>query len=92
MLINLYNPNNEEQQVSVIANLLQAIELIDSNHGYEVILGGDFNFIFDIKTGSDGGGKPKLMLSSIAGYQVQRFSWYLATKASEKKTVHFSSS
>ena len=49
LLINLYNPNNEEEQVSVIANLFQAIELIDSNHGYEVILGGDFNFIFEIK-------------------------------------------
>ena len=66
LLTNLYNPNNEEEQVSVIANLLQAIELIDSNHGYEVILGGDFNVIFDIKTDSDGGGKPKLKLSSIA--------------------------
>ena len=66
LLINLYNLNNEEEQVSVIAKLLQAIQLINSNHGYEVILGGDFNFIFDIKTDSDGGGKPKLKLSSIA--------------------------
>ena len=66
LLINLYNTNNEEEQVSVIANLLQAIELIDSNHGYEVILRGDFNFIFDVKTDSDGGSKPKLKLSSIA--------------------------
>ena len=48
LLINLYNSNNEEEQVSVTASHLKAIELIDINHGYEVILGGDFNFIFDI--------------------------------------------
>ena len=66
LLINLYNHNNEEEQVSVIASLFQAIELIDINHGYEVILGGDFDFIFDIKIDSDGRGKPKLKRNSIA--------------------------
>ena len=39
-IINLYNPNIESEQVKVIENLEKLINSIDSDHDYQIILGG----------------------------------------------------
>ena len=64
LIINLYNPNTESEQVRVIEDLEKLIDTIDSDHAYQMILGGDFNFIFDVNLDSNGGNS-KLKLSSI---------------------------
>ena len=65
LLINLYNANLEDEQVRVLNDLNR---LIDDHHEYEIIFGGDFNFIWDAELDSDGG-NPKLKYSSIAALQ-----------------------
>ena len=68
LLINLYNANLEDEQVKVLNDLNRLIDDIDDNHEYEIIFGGDFNFIWDAELDSDGG-NPKLKYSSIAALQ-----------------------
>ena len=45
LIINLYNPNMESEQVKVIEDLEKLINSIDSDHEYQIILGG-FQFHF----------------------------------------------
>ena len=40
LIINLYNPNIESEQVKVVEDLEKLINSIDSDHDYQVILGG----------------------------------------------------
>ena len=40
LIINLYNPNIESEQVKVIEDLGKLINSIDSDHDYQIILGG----------------------------------------------------
>ena len=67
ILANLYNPNKEPQQIEVMDNFISIIKSIDRDHECEIVLGGDFNFIFNTELESDGG-NPKLKLSSIATF------------------------
>ena len=67
LLANLYNPNKEPQQIEVMDNFISIIKSIDKDHECEIVLGGDFNFIFNTELESDGG-NPKLKLSSIATF------------------------
>ena len=71
LLVSIYNANNETEQVSVIESIRSTIDTLDPDHSYNVVLGGDFNFIQDTVLDSDGG-KPSLKTSSIAAsVQVQ---------------------
>ena len=71
LLVNIYNANDETEQVSVIESIRSTIDTLDPDHSYNVVLGGDFNFIQDTFLDSDGG-KPSLKTSSIAvSVQVQ---------------------
>ena len=67
LLANLYNPNKEPQQMEVMDNFISIIKSIDKDHECEIVLGGDFNFIFNTELESDGG-NPKLKLSSIVTF------------------------
>ena len=40
LIINLYNPNIESEQVKVIEDLEKMMNSIDSDHDYRTILGG----------------------------------------------------
>ena len=64
LLVNLYNSNNGNEQVQIIEKVTLAIENIDPNHSYNVVMGGNFNFIQDTVYDSDGG-SPTLKMSSI---------------------------
>ena len=71
LLVSIYNANNETEQVSVIESIRSTIDTLDPDHNYNVVQGGDFNFIQDTVLHSDGG-KPSLKTSSIAApVQVQ---------------------
>ena len=65
LLANLYNSNKEPQQIEVLDNLISVIRTIHKDHECDIVLGGDFNFIFNTDLESDEG-NPKLKLSSIA--------------------------
>ena len=64
LLVSIYN---ETEQVSVIESIKSTISTLDPEHGYNVVLGGDFSFIKDTVLDSDGG-KPSLKASSIATF------------------------
>ena len=68
LLINLYNANLEDEQVKVLNDLNRLIDDIDDHHEYEIIFGGDFDFIRDAELDSDRG-NPTLKYSSIAALQ-----------------------
>ena len=55
LVINLYNSNNEGEQVKILKRISEVIESIDPDHTSTIIMGGDFNFIQDINLDSDGG-------------------------------------
>ena len=65
LLVYLYNPNNEPEQVQTIEKVKLGIDQLDPDHDCNIILGGDFNFIQDPAYDADGG-SPTLKLSSIA--------------------------
>ena len=65
LLISIYNANNETEQVSVIESIRSTIDTLDPDHSYDVVQGGDVNFIQDTVLDSDGG-KPSLKTSSVA--------------------------
>ena len=70
-LVSIYNANNETEQVSVIESIRSTIDALDPDHSYNIVLGGDFNFIQDTVLDSDGR-KSSLKTSSIAAsVQVQ---------------------
>ena len=48
-------------------NFISVIKSIDKDHECDIVLGGDFNFIFNTDLESEGG-NPKLKLSSIATF------------------------
>ena len=55
ILINLYNANTENDQLSVLATLNTLLENHDLDGDCHPIFGGDFNLIFDILLDADGG-------------------------------------
>ena len=64
LLINLYNANQESNQVKVISVLLELLGMIDIDPDSKIIFGGDTNIIFDILLESDGG-HPSLKTMSL---------------------------
>ena len=65
LLVNLYNPNNENEQVKTMEKVKQGIDHLDPSHDYDTVIGGDFNFIQDPVYDADGG-SPRLKFLSIA--------------------------
>ena len=55
LLANLYNPNKEPQQIEVMDNFISVIKSVDKDYECDIVLGGDFNFIFNTDLESDGG-------------------------------------
>ena len=69
LLINLYNANQEANQVKVISDLLEMLRKIDIEPDSKIIFGGDMNVIFDILLESDGGNPSlKTTTSSRLGF------------------------
>ena len=55
VLINFYNSNEESSQLETFSNLLSLIEEIDEFSTKKIILGGDFNLVFDRNLEAYGG-------------------------------------
>ena len=47
ILINLCNPNTENEQVEVLNTLLTMMKTIDINENTNILLAGDFNVFFN---------------------------------------------
>ena len=65
MVVNIYNNNNEKEQVETLKKIDILVENFNDINEYSIVIGGDWNFILD--KGLDAyGGNPKLKLNSIA--------------------------
>ena len=49
LLINLYNANMENEQVSTLSNLSSILEKINDINNKSIVFGGDFNLFFETK-------------------------------------------
>ena len=65
LLINLYNANNEKDQVEVLDTLCKLLENHKTDGDCHTILSGDFNIIFDTILDASGG-SPSLKKKTIA--------------------------
>ena len=65
LLINLYNANNEKDQIVVLDTLCKLLENHDTDGDCQVIISGDFNVIFDTILDASGG-NPSLKKKMIA--------------------------
>ena len=65
LIVNIYNENIESKQIILLKKLNCLLENFNSLLDHAIILGGDWNFIFD-KHLDASGGNPQLKLSSIA--------------------------
>ena len=64
VLINIYNTNTESEQLKTLSDLVSIIDKVKDFQSKNIVLGGDFNFIFDISLESLGG-NPCLKKESI---------------------------
>ena len=55
VLINLYNPNTENEQVEVLNTLLTMMKTIDINENTNILLAGDFNVFLNTNLECFGG-------------------------------------
>ena len=55
VLINIYNANNELDQVKTLTDLSQILDCVDDIQNKDIIFGGDFNIIFDSFYDAQGG-------------------------------------
>ena len=67
LLINLYNVNNESEQVNTQSTLCYLLDDITDLHCKNIILGGEFNIFFNI-TCEALGGNPKMKNKSVAKF------------------------
>ena len=65
VLINIYNANTESEQLQTLLDLVSIIDKVKDIQSKNIVLGGDFNVIFDISLESLGG-NPCLKKKSIA--------------------------
>ena len=63
ILINYYASNDENEQIQVLNEVQEQLDLLDPDQDTQIILGGDFNVIFD--TNLDRWGNPRLKLNSV---------------------------
>ena len=64
VLINLYNPNTEKEQVEALNTLLNMMKTIDINGNSKLSLAGDFNVCFNINL-ERCGGSPSFKQKSV---------------------------
>ena len=55
LLINLYNANTENEQLSTLSDLSNMLEKIDDINNKSIVFGGDFNLFFEAKLEEQGG-------------------------------------
>ena len=67
ILVNIYNANIESEQILTLNELNTLLESLNITDDKKVIIGGDFNFIFDISFDALGG-NPKLKKGSITKF------------------------
>ena len=67
VLVNIYNPNTETEQVKTLTDLGKMLETIKDFSDKPIDLASDFNFFFDTSLDSHGG-KPVLKKKSIAEF------------------------
>ena len=67
VLVNIYNPNTETEQVMTLLDLGKMLETIKDFSDKHIVLAGDFNFFFDTSLDSYGG-KPTLKKKAIAKF------------------------
>ena len=65
LLINVYNENTEQNQITLLKKLYTLLENFNNILDHEIIMGGDWNFILDNHLDAEGGSKA-LKLSSIS--------------------------
>ena len=65
VLINIYNANNKLDQVKTLTDLSEILECVNNIQNKNIILGGDFNIIFDSFLDAQGG-KPILKKHTVA--------------------------
>ena len=65
LLINLYNPNTENEQVEVLNTLLTMMKTIDINENTNLLLAGDFDVFFNTNLECSGG-NPSFKQKSVA--------------------------
>ena len=64
VLINIYNANTESEQLETLSDLVSIIDKVKDIQSKNIVLGGDFNVIFDISLECLGG-NPCLKKKSI---------------------------
>ena len=67
VLVNIYNPNTETEQVTTLLDLGKLLETIYNFCDKHILLAGDFNFFYDTSLDSYGD-KPTLKKKSIAKF------------------------
>ena len=65
VLANIYNPNNEAEQLLTLSEFCNFLNKIDDIKNKKIMLGGDFNAYFDSKLDASGG-KPTIKKQTIA--------------------------
>ena len=65
VLINIYNANNELDQVKTLTDLSEILECVDNIQNKNIIFVGDFNIIFDSFLDAQGG-NPILKKHTVA--------------------------
>ena len=65
LIINLYNHNNENEQVDLLVSLNDALAHFGMIDDHTFVISGDFNFIYDTSLDARGG-NPTLKLRSLA--------------------------
>ena len=65
VLINIYNANTESEQLETLSDLVSIIDKVKDIQSKNIVLGGDFNVLFNISLKSLGG-NPCLKNKSIA--------------------------
>ena len=54
ILVNIYNANNETEQIKVLNNLHFLLDSLDIHHNKQIILPGDFIFFLDTTLEAEG--------------------------------------
>ena len=95
-LINLYDPNNEAEQIQTIEKVKLGIDQLDPDHDCNIIFWGDFNFIQDSVYGYADRGSPNLKLFSTAELKKSRDLvdiWHICNpftkRFTSRKPIHF---
>ena len=63
-MINLYNANNENEQIDVLSSLSKLLEEFDISLTKQLVMSGDFNLFFNSKLEAQGG-NPTLKRRSL---------------------------